>query len=202
MRMSMAEIVERAVGAERAGFSGIAMMDHLAPPAAEQVPMFEAMATATWIAAHTSRLSVGHLVLCDMFRDPAVLAKQAVTLNHASGGRFELGIGWGSAPRPHLSACGHAPSRAIPFPERSRVLAPVFRRVGGPGPKAGPARTAGGRAKQPVVQPPMRSRVLDAVATSRSFESRTSASANVILDPGLVTHPWASSTSPARTLRR
>lgn len=105
MRMPMAEIVERAVGAERAGFSGIAMMDHLAPPAAEQLPMFEAMTTATWIAAHTSRLSVGHLVLCDMFRDPVVLAKQAVTLDHASGGRFELGIGWGSVPS-ELSAYG------------------------------------------------------------------------------------------------
>lgn len=105
MRMSMAEIVERAVGAERAGFAGIAMMDHLAPPAAEQLPMFEAMTTATWIAAHTSRLSVGHLVLCDMFRDPVVLAKQAVTLDHASGGRFELGIGWGSVPS-ELSAYG------------------------------------------------------------------------------------------------
>ncbi|WP_436789082.1 LLM class flavin-dependent oxidoreductase [Yinghuangia sp. YIM S10712] len=105
MRMSMPEIVERAVAAERAGFAGIAMMDHLAPPAAEQAPMFEAMTTATWLAAHTARLSVGHLVLCDMFRNPVVLAKQAVTLDHASGGRFELGLGWGSAPS-EISAYG------------------------------------------------------------------------------------------------
>jgi alkanesulfonate monooxygenase SsuD/methylene tetrahydromethanopterin reductase-like flavin-dependent oxidoreductase (luciferase family) len=35
-------------------------------------------------------------VLCDAFRHPAVLARQAVTLDHASGGRFELGLGWGS----------------------------------------------------------------------------------------------------------
>jgi alkanesulfonate monooxygenase SsuD/methylene tetrahydromethanopterin reductase-like flavin-dependent oxidoreductase (luciferase family) len=34
--------------------------------------------------------------MCDAFRHPAVLARQAVTLDHASGGRFELGIGWGS----------------------------------------------------------------------------------------------------------
>ena len=44
----------------------------------------------------TSRLQVGSLVLCDSFRHPAVLAREAVSIDHASGGRFELGIGWGS----------------------------------------------------------------------------------------------------------
>ncbi|OHV32426.1 MULTISPECIES: LLM class flavin-dependent oxidoreductase [Pseudofrankia] len=98
MRMTMPEIVERARGAEQAGFAGIALMDHLAPPMAAQTPMFEAMTAATWVAAKTERLTVGHLVLCDMFRHPVLLAKQAVTLDHASDGRFELGIGWGSVP--------------------------------------------------------------------------------------------------------
>jgi len=98
MRMTMPEIVERARNAEDAGFAGIAMMDHLAPPGAVGSPMFEAMTTATWVAARTERLAVGHLVLCDMFRHPVLLAKQAVTLDHASGGRFELGLGWGSVP--------------------------------------------------------------------------------------------------------
>ena len=60
--------------------------------------MHEAMITAAWLAAHTDRLVVGHLVLCDSLRHPAVLAKQAVTIDHASRGRFELGIGWGSVP--------------------------------------------------------------------------------------------------------
>jgi alkanesulfonate monooxygenase SsuD/methylene tetrahydromethanopterin reductase-like flavin-dependent oxidoreductase (luciferase family) len=96
MRMTMETIVERAQAAEAAGFSGIAFMDHLAPPNADGHPMFDAMATAGWVAANTSRLTVGHLVLCDPFRHPAVLAKDAVTLDHASGGRFELGIGSGS----------------------------------------------------------------------------------------------------------
>jgi alkanesulfonate monooxygenase SsuD/methylene tetrahydromethanopterin reductase-like flavin-dependent oxidoreductase (luciferase family) len=65
--------------------------------AAEQ-PMYEAIVTTTWVAAHTERLRVGSLVLCDAFRHPAVLARQAVSIDHASGGRFELGIGWGSVP--------------------------------------------------------------------------------------------------------
>jgi alkanesulfonate monooxygenase SsuD/methylene tetrahydromethanopterin reductase-like flavin-dependent oxidoreductase (luciferase family) len=58
--------------------------------------MFEAMVTSTWLAAQTERLGVGSLVLCDSFRHPAVLAREAVSVDHASGGRFELGIGWGS----------------------------------------------------------------------------------------------------------
>lgn len=98
MRMTLDAIVERARAAETAGFHGIALMDHLAPPAALDQPMYEAMTAATWLAARTETLRVGHLVLCDAFRHPAVLARQAVTLDHASGGRFELGIGSGSVP--------------------------------------------------------------------------------------------------------
>lgn len=96
MRMTMDEMVDRARRAESAGFAGIAGMDHLAPPGAESSPMFEAMVTNAWIAARTSDLQVGSLVLCDSFRHPVVLAREAVSIDHASGGRFELGIGWGS----------------------------------------------------------------------------------------------------------
>ena len=105
MRMTMDAMVERAQTAEAAGFDGIALMDHLAPPLAEDQPMFEAMTTATWLAARTERLTIGHLVLCDALRHPVMLARQAVTLDHASGGRFELGIGWGSVPQ-ELEAFG------------------------------------------------------------------------------------------------
>jgi alkanesulfonate monooxygenase SsuD/methylene tetrahydromethanopterin reductase-like flavin-dependent oxidoreductase (luciferase family) len=98
MRMPLETIVDRALAAESAGFTGIALMDHLSPPMAESQPMYDAIVTATWLAAATSTLTLSHLVLCDAFRHPAVLARQAVTLDHASGGRFELGIGWGSVP--------------------------------------------------------------------------------------------------------
>jgi alkanesulfonate monooxygenase SsuD/methylene tetrahydromethanopterin reductase-like flavin-dependent oxidoreductase (luciferase family) len=98
MRMSLPQLVERAQAAEAGGFVGIAGMDHLAPPLAEHQPMYEAMLTNLWLAAQTAHLRVGSLVLCDAFRHPAVLAREAVTLDHASGGRFDLGIGWGSVP--------------------------------------------------------------------------------------------------------
>src|ERR1700693_947889 len=96
MRLTMEQLVERARAAEAAGFEGLAGMDHLAPPGAEAQPMFDAMVTNTWLAGHTQRLRVGSLVLCDSFRHPAVLAREAVSLDHASEGRFDLGIGWGS----------------------------------------------------------------------------------------------------------
>ena len=99
MRMSMDAIVERAQAAEAAGFGGIAFMDHLFPPLAPEQPMTDAMTTAAWVLAQTTTLRVGHLVLCDAFHNPVVLAKQAVTLDQASGGRFDLGIGWGSQPQ-------------------------------------------------------------------------------------------------------
>src|SRR4051794_7911983 len=98
MRMSYDAIVERALAAESAGFEGVAFMDHLVPPLAPGHDMWEAMTIAGWVLAKTSTLKVGHLVLCDGMRHPAVLARQAVSLDHASGGRFELGIGWGSVP--------------------------------------------------------------------------------------------------------
>jgi len=96
MRLSFDDLVVRAQTAERAGFTGIAGMDHLVPPLATTQPMYEAVVTSAWLAAHTSTLRIGSLVLCDAFRHPAVLARQAVSIDHASGGRYELGIGWGS----------------------------------------------------------------------------------------------------------
>src|SRR5690606_15002521 len=98
MRMTHEAIVERALAAEAAGFEGISFMDHLAPPMALEHEMWEAMSIAGWVLARTTTLTVSHLVLCDSFRHPAVLARQVTSLDHASGGRFELGIGWGSVP--------------------------------------------------------------------------------------------------------
>jgi alkanesulfonate monooxygenase SsuD/methylene tetrahydromethanopterin reductase-like flavin-dependent oxidoreductase (luciferase family) len=99
IRFDVADIVARARAAEASGFDGIAFIDHLEAPMAPDKPLWEAMSIATWVAAETERLRIGHLVLCDAFRHPAILAKQAVTLAEASRGRFELGLGSGSIPR-------------------------------------------------------------------------------------------------------
>lgn len=98
VRLPVADIVARVRHAEANGFDGVAFIDHLEAPARPDESIWEAMSIAAWTAAKTERLQIGHLVLCDAFRHPAVLAKQAVTLSVASGGRFELGLGAGSWP--------------------------------------------------------------------------------------------------------
>lgn len=125
MRMTHDAIVERALAAEAAGFEGIAFMDHMAPPLADDQDMWEAIAIAGSVLARTTTLTVGHLVLCDALRHPAMLARQVTSLDHASGGRFELGIGWGSVPE-ELATFGigstEAPARVSRFAESLAIL--------------------------------------------------------------------------------
>ena len=129
MRMSFGTITERARAAEQAGFDGIALMDHMAPPALPSADSFDAMTTAAAIAAGTARLKISHLVLCSSFRHPCILAKEMVSLDHLSGGRFELGIGWGSVPG-ELSRFGlpteDAARRSARLGEYLRVWAALF----------------------------------------------------------------------------
>jgi alkanesulfonate monooxygenase SsuD/methylene tetrahydromethanopterin reductase-like flavin-dependent oxidoreductase (luciferase family) len=98
MRMTFATILERVRAAEANGFDGVALMDHLAPPALPASDMFDCFVTAAAVATATTTVSITPLVTCASFRHPAVLAKIAVSLDHLSDGRFELGIGWGSVP--------------------------------------------------------------------------------------------------------
>lgn len=96
MRMGYQTILERVLTAENAGFDAVWFMDHLAPPMLPDADCFEAWTLATAVATRTSRIRVGHMVLCDGLRHPSLLAKMAATLDVVSDGRLDLGIGWGS----------------------------------------------------------------------------------------------------------
>src|SRR5882672_4920693 len=98
MRMTFDQVEAKVRAAEELGFHSAWFMDHLAPPAATQHDMLEGWTTASAIAARTSTIRLGHLVLCGPFRHPALLAKMASTLDVISNGRLDLGIGWGSVP--------------------------------------------------------------------------------------------------------
>src|SRR5215470_15412544 len=104
-------------------------MDHLYPPGMPGVASFEAWTTASALAAVTERLRIGHLVLCNGFRHPALLAKMAITLDHVSGGRFDLGIGSGSY-EPEFAAFGMdfppMRERAERLDEALEVIARLF----------------------------------------------------------------------------
>jgi alkanesulfonate monooxygenase SsuD/methylene tetrahydromethanopterin reductase-like flavin-dependent oxidoreductase (luciferase family) len=70
----------------------------------------EAWTIASAVAALTSRLEFGHLVLGNTYRYPPLLAKMATTLDHVSQGRFILGIGAGHRPdEHHMFGYGLAP---------------------------------------------------------------------------------------------
>ncbi len=58
-------------------------------------PLFEGWTMLTYLAALRPELRYGHLVLCQLFRNPALLAKMAATFQYLSQGRFILGIGAG-----------------------------------------------------------------------------------------------------------
>ena len=96
LRMSFPTLLERTLAAEAAGFDSMWLMDHLAAPVATEHDTFEGWTLAAALAAHTSTIRIGHLVTCDPFRHPALLAKMAATVDLISDGRLELGIGWGS----------------------------------------------------------------------------------------------------------
>ncbi|MCZ6711919.1 MAG: TIGR03560 family F420-dependent LLM class oxidoreductase [Gammaproteobacteria bacterium] len=79
------------------GVDWISTWDHFyeAPPKGGTEPHFEALATLGALAAETRNARIGCLVFYVGYRNPALLAKAATTLDHITGGRFELGIGAG-----------------------------------------------------------------------------------------------------------
>ena len=82
---------------DQAGLDWISVWDHLyeAPPAGGTIPHFEAVACLGALAADTEHARLGCLVFYVGYRNPGLLARAAVTVDHISGGRFELGIGGG-----------------------------------------------------------------------------------------------------------
>ena len=82
---------------DAAGVDWISVWDHFyeAPFQDGSQPHYEALATLGALAADTTRARIGCLVFYVGYRNPALLAKAATTLDHLSGGRFELGLGAG-----------------------------------------------------------------------------------------------------------
>jgi len=91
-----ARTVEVAQQAERIGAESIWLFDHFhtVPKPTDELT-FESFTSLSALAALTERVRLGHVVICNGFRNPALTAKMASTLDTISGGRFELGIGAG-----------------------------------------------------------------------------------------------------------
>lgn len=115
--------VQRVVGiakeCERLGFDSVWVSDHLTFDLAkyggsdELIGSVDPLVTLAVLAAETSTVRLGTMVLCNEFRHPAVLAKAAATIDVASGGRLELGLGAGWYEREFALAGLSFPSSAV-----------------------------------------------------------------------------------------
>ena len=79
------------------GWDFISIWDHFyeAPPIDGTGPAFEALTAMTLLAAETEQVRIGCHVFCMNYRNPALLAKSLMTIDHASHGRVEVGLGAG-----------------------------------------------------------------------------------------------------------
>jgi len=110
---SWEETVRLAQESEGLGYDTVYVSDHLvlgSTPQEAAIPRLEPTTVMAGLAAITEKIRFGQLVLCNSFRNPALLAKIGATLDVISSGRFELGIGAGWH-RKEYEAYGY------PFPE-------------------------------------------------------------------------------------
>ena len=92
------ELVERARRVEAMGFDCVWVADHFVNPHQPEQDWLDCWTLLAAFALATSRVHLGPLVSAPALRDPSLLALQAVTVDHLSNGRVELGIGAGGAP--------------------------------------------------------------------------------------------------------
>jgi alkanesulfonate monooxygenase SsuD/methylene tetrahydromethanopterin reductase-like flavin-dependent oxidoreductase (luciferase family) len=103
------QLIDWAQRAEAAGFAGLATIDRLA------YPTHEPLLTLAAAAAVTTRIGLFTDILLGALRPPALLAKEALTLDQLSRGRFTLGLGTGGR-QDDFEAAG------VPFKRRGRRM--------------------------------------------------------------------------------
>lgn len=99
---------------ERSGLDGLFRSDHWTSGAGEPGSL-DAWTTLAGLAARTERIRLGTMVSPVTFRHPSLVAKAAVTVDHISGGRAELGLGAGWMEQEHAAY-------GFPFPALSERL--------------------------------------------------------------------------------
>ncbi|HEU5381569.1 MAG TPA: LLM class flavin-dependent oxidoreductase [Ktedonobacteraceae bacterium] len=118
-----------ALACERAGLDSIWLCDHLIYrfPEQEEKGIWEVFTLLSALAALTTTITLGTIVVCTSFRPPALVAKMADTIDEISGGRLVLGLGAGWH-QPEYEAFGypfdHLASR---FEEAIQIIAPLLR---------------------------------------------------------------------------
>ncbi len=120
---------EFAQQAEEAGFDSLWLYDHMLYRGADQptIGIWECWTFLSALADATRHVELGTLVACTSYRNPALLAKMAITLDEVSGGRLILGLGAGWN-KPEYQAFGwpydHRVSR---FEEAIQIIRPLLK---------------------------------------------------------------------------
>ena len=97
------------------GVDSLWLADHYVPPFRLDGPIFEAWTALAALAAETERARLGIMVSSNTFRHPPLVAKEAVTVDHISGGRLEFGLGAGWFEPEHAMF-------GIPFPPPGELV--------------------------------------------------------------------------------
>src|SRR5580658_8537689 len=95
-----AQYKAQAQAAEALGYDLIVFADHLVNEGPDRQldvksKAWDHIAMAAIVMDATKKIRIGHLVLCNLFRHPAITAQSLVTLDHLSGGRLVAGLGTG-----------------------------------------------------------------------------------------------------------
>ena len=98
------DILDGAAHAERTGWDSVWIADHFLPFTEDtSAPVHECWALLAGLAVAVPRVRLGSLVVGNTYRHPAVLAKQAVSVDHLAGGRLVLGLGAGWQENEHVA---------------------------------------------------------------------------------------------------
>jgi alkanesulfonate monooxygenase SsuD/methylene tetrahydromethanopterin reductase-like flavin-dependent oxidoreductase (luciferase family) len=100
-RVSWPEMLTRTLETERLGFDGLYLVDHYFGRIDLDEPTHEGWTMLAALAPFTQRMRLGMMVSGNTYRNPAFLLKQAITVDHISGGRVDFGVGAGWQQREH-----------------------------------------------------------------------------------------------------
>jgi alkanesulfonate monooxygenase SsuD/methylene tetrahydromethanopterin reductase-like flavin-dependent oxidoreductase (luciferase family) len=99
-------VIDLAQMAEESGWDGFFIWDHLLRHEDVSLPMIDPWIALTAVAARTKRVKLGPMVTPLARRRPWIVAREAVTLDHLSGGRLILGVGLGARSQVEFGAFG------------------------------------------------------------------------------------------------
>ncbi|MBX9702355.1 MAG: LLM class flavin-dependent oxidoreductase [Acetobacteraceae bacterium] len=120
------DLLARCRRVEALGFDALCLADHFADWTGRKGPWFELWTHAAALAQATSRIRLTTLVAQIPLRNPAMFALQALTADHISGGRLEIGLGTGLEIDPSYRMMGienqPAPDRVARFPEYVEIV--------------------------------------------------------------------------------